>query len=115
MPTRSKQPEAYVHCRTFGHSWDEVPDDGAPLSRRAVFVVACKRILLRCTVCTCKRAEVWSTATGQLLYRAYEHPEGWGMSREDARRDLMRREYLRRHPSIPAPSKMARRRIGRVA
>lgn len=87
--------DEYLMCRTLLHAWDQIPDDGGH-GRQYVESRTVRRVMFRCTRCGVRRAEAWSAITGDLLFRTYEYPDGYKMSREDSGRTYMRMEWVRR-------------------
>jgi hypothetical protein len=90
----------YLKCRTVGHSWDNISGNWRP----KVTYIHGTRMTFRCERCGMLRYEVWSNATGELIYRAYDAPEGYAMSRDDipegmTMRQLMRVEWAARERS----------------
>jgi hypothetical protein len=92
-------PTEYLHCRTFGHNWEEF----VPVSmRRPQFGF---RFSLLCTTCGTERHELIASRSGQLLQRAYEYPDGYSLDfrpqRDECRVVLKRRRkgrVIRRGP-----------------
>lgn len=87
----------FLHCRTVGHQWDERV---LPWGRKVTYIGG-KAISFRCDVCTTERREVWSEATGEMIYRTYNYPAGYAFTRnmvpaEMTTRQAMRAEYLAR-------------------
>lgn len=81
-----------TECRCFGHAWDDVT--GLAGVGPKVRYLHGRRVVLRCTRCGAERSEVWSTATGELVQRAYTYPLGYaaasGLGRADFRLQLLR-------------------------
>lgn len=65
----------FVRCRTFGHSWDDIPvtephPDG-------------HQFWLRCVNCTTVRKDVFHRVYGHLLHRHYIHPDDYKLARDE--------------------------------
>lgn len=88
--------DEYVTCRTIGHRWDTIPFDGkGPQWARNVRSV--ETLLFRCVGCRGKRYDQWSKATGDLIDRSYDMPDGYALTRDaQATRANMRIEALER-------------------
>lgn len=72
---RLSKHSSYVRCRTFGHSWDDIPvtephEDGPSF-------------WLRCVNCHMVRRDVFDARYGYLLHRAYDQPEGYSLAGEE--------------------------------
>lgn len=90
----------YLKCRTVGHSWDDITGTWRP----KVQYIRGTRMTFRCERCTMERYEVWSNASGELIYRAYVAPDGYAMSKDEipegmTMRQLMRVEWAARERS----------------
>jgi hypothetical protein len=88
--------DEFVKCRTVGHTWDEIPDDGLG---QQLFKgsKSTQMVVFRCTTCTMRRYEVWSLVTGDLVDRRYFTPEGYRLAKgSGANRRVMRKEYIDR-------------------
>jgi hypothetical protein len=92
MAKRDISDYQYVPCRTIGHSWDEIEDDGG-VRRQFKNSRTVKRLLFRCTRCKMLRYEAWSPITGSILFRSYVRPEDFALGGR-VKRDVFRREYL---------------------
>lgn len=83
--------DEYLHCRVFGHSWDEIP---ASLSRLRLFR---NYIIARCTSCKTERHD-GINAAGEVGQREYRHPKGYqtsfALDRKKARLELIRRRRV---------------------
>lgn len=87
--------EAFLRCRTLGHAWDQIPDDGGH-GRQYTESRSTRRITFRCTECHTVREEAWSAVTGDVLFRTYTNPQGYKMAAEDGKRTAMRVEWVQR-------------------
>jgi hypothetical protein len=99
---------SFIHCRTYGHSWDEF----TPLTRpNRVFSW---QTHLRCTRCTTERHDSYDTL-GEVVQREYKYVEGYALA-EKLTRAQFRLELRRRARSksgIPGISPRARaRKVG---
>lgn len=65
----------YVRCRTFGHSWDDIPVTEPHPDGHSFW--------LRCVVCTMVRRDVFDRRYGYLLHRQYDAPDGYSLAGED--------------------------------
>jgi hypothetical protein len=104
--------DAYLQCRTLGHSWDQIPDDGGGGHRSFTESRSVRRLCFRCTRCTLLRYEAWSAITGDLLFRTYQYPEDYHLPRDESNRHLMRVEWVQRlgtYQRGPTRSKVTRR------
>jgi hypothetical protein len=83
---------AYLHCRTFGHSWDVAK---AEAEGPSYF-----RFILSCSHCQTRRVDLISSRTGARAIhggRTYEYPEGYQAQRgESLDRTEYRIEFIRR-------------------
>lgn len=78
--------EDFTKCRTFGHTWDEVPNTWRPQSGTL--------ITLRCTRCGTIREDVVSPLTGALYGRYYIYPAGYREAPKQ-NRDAWRKQFLK--------------------
>jgi hypothetical protein len=78
----SRRVEAFIRCRTLGHSWDPIP-----VTQRPQFGVAYD---LRCEHCLTYRRDIVSPHSGEVLRRWYQYPDGYRATR-DLR--MIRSEY----------------------
>ena len=104
-----KMKDSFLLCRTVGHQWDE----RALEWRRKVTYINGKPIAFKCHVCTTERREVWSTTTGEMVYRTYDYPAGYSFTRSMVPADMtmrqaMRMEWLARQRAARAARKPAR-------
>jgi hypothetical protein len=84
---------SYISCRTLGHAWDEVQDDGGA---RRLFKASVKTIVrkkFRCVRCKMARYEAWSKVTGDLLFRDYRIPNDYSI-KQKVKRNQWRKAYL---------------------
>lgn len=65
--------DAYLRCRSFGHAWD---DRSGTTNWKAMYLFGAQ-VTLRCIRCNTRRRDIWSTASGQLISRQYEYPDGY--------------------------------------
>lgn len=59
----------FQKCRTYGHSWDEIPADEPARYDTAMW--------LRCQRCNTERHDDVSRANGDVLARRYVYPDGY--------------------------------------
>jgi hypothetical protein len=69
------QHREYVRCRTFGHSWDDIPvtetDPDGP------------QFWLRCVNCHSVRRDTFHRMTGELIRRKYDYPDHYQLSGDE--------------------------------
>jgi hypothetical protein len=65
----------YVHCRTFGHAWEEIPVTEPHPDGHSFW--------LRCVHCTMTRKDVFDRYYGELLHRQYEQPIDYSLAGEE--------------------------------
>lgn len=60
----------YLACRTLGHAWEPIPAEKAG-------ALGGDPMWLRCMRCLTERHDSVSWATGELMARKYEYPDGY--------------------------------------
>jgi hypothetical protein len=88
--------DEFVKCRTVGHNWNEIPDDG---NGPGFFTRSrsTETVLWRCATCTARRYDVYSLVTGDLVDRRMVYPRDYHLPpKSGATRKLMRKEYIER-------------------
>ena len=69
----------WAACRgPIRHRWEHVPHTVAQRPKFGALA------LFRCETCGSERRDIYSRTTGQLLSRAYRHPEGYKTKRRSA-------------------------------
>jgi hypothetical protein len=66
---------SYVRCRTFGHSWDDIPVTEPHPDGHSFW--------LRCVNCTMVRKDVFDRRYGELLHRQYEQPPDYSLAMDE--------------------------------
>lgn len=65
----------YVRCRTFGHSWDDIPVTESHPDGHSFW--------LRCVHCATVRKDVFDRRYGELLLRQYDYPDGYRLAEDE--------------------------------
>ena len=97
----------FVECRVRRHRWDPIPDDGGH-GRKYKESRSVRRLTMRCERCHCVRHEAWNKITGDILFVAYDYPEGYSLSGEEVKPWDLRREYLLRLDRLDGKIKLSR-------
>lgn len=84
-------PDQFLKCRTFGHSWDEIPET---LADEAYMQLFRWYMVARCVSCGTERYE-GIQADGRVGQRSYKYPDRYSLSFTLKRQDA-RLEYLTR-------------------
>lgn len=72
---RFYQHREYVRCRTFGHSWDDIPVTESHPDGHSFW--------LRCVHCATLRKDVFDRRYGELLHRVYEYPDHYQLAGDE--------------------------------
>lgn len=97
----------FLLCRTFGHSWDQIPDAEFNLDW---WIISTGVIALRCTRCTCERYDYIGNDMA-VAYRHYKYPDRYNTITGEGTRPNMRGEMFRRKLIVQPYTK--RRRNGK--
>ena len=95
---------SYAACRgPIRHRWDIIPS--SPYQRPLMGTL----LLLRCDNCGTERHDVFSRHTGRLMYRRYDHPDGYSdvlPMTGDERRMLFAAIVTRNQPELLADAEV---------
>jgi hypothetical protein len=83
--------QAFLHCRTFGHTW-HIGEQG-PDIKTGTYLFS-----LHCEVCRSSRIDRLNRRTGALINRRYEYHKGYEDKRHEGqvRRTIYRIEFIKR-------------------
>lgn len=98
-------PDRFLHCRVFGHQWDEIPSTLADPVYQMLFDYY---ITTRCISCGTERFD-GINKMGQVGQRSYKYPSYYSLSVKIDRKQA-RLEYLTRKAAQAAMEKLAERR-----
>lgn len=102
--------DAYVLCRTLGHSWDEYPNGVISPSMAAASVGT---LTLRCTRCRMERTDYIDNLMG-VWNRRYIAPPRYNTIRGQGTRPNLRSEMFRRSLLVRSTKTDKRKRVMRA-
>jgi hypothetical protein len=97
--------DAYVLCRTVGHSWDDNPSAAIPHSEQ--WRTAKAALFLRCTRCRTERFDYFGNGF-EVEYRYYRYPDGYS-GLQQGTRPVLRGEMFRRSLLLRKPLRGAKK------